>query len=60
LGRHHDSYHGYLKKLTGQVGQHKIDFLERELRAQQTPLRKYCETNSDIIRMSYEFSELTS
>ena len=46
LGRHYDSYHGYLKKLSGQVRQDKIEFLKSELRTQQTPLRKYCETNN--------------
>jgi len=30
LERHYDSFHGYLKKLTGQVQQTKIDFLKRE------------------------------
>jgi len=58
LEHHFDFFHGYLKKLTGQVRQDKIDFFKRELSAQQTTLQRYCKTDSDIIRASYEISEL--
>jgi len=59
---HYDSFHGYVKKLTGQVRttQDKIDILKRELRAQQTALQWYCKTDSDIIGTSYEISELNA
>ena len=58
LRRHYDSCHGNLEKLTGQARQDKIAFLKRGLNAQQTALQKYCKTDNDIIRTSYEISEL--